>query len=411
MLRSGRNPETVNRILGALILLLFFPGVYLTLADLTPVPHQEDFGAYYIAARALANGESPFDPAVAARLALTAGIEHHSPYIYPPLLALLLRPLATLPYPAAAAVWFVLSAAALLASLWLIRPFVQLPWRIYGWVCAAVFFLPPVHHTLQHGQITHFLLLLIVSGAAGGTGAAACVGIAAALKVFPATLAGVYVFSGRMAAFAAMAASAAILTVAGALAEPAATADFVRRVGPELAVERRLAPNNQSVEAVMARWFETHWFVTPIVDAPVVGRFAGYLSTLVVAGLTLWGLASIRRAEGAMVQLPRFSLVLAATLMVSPIVWDHYYVLLLLPVAVLYRSSDDRTVRILLLGAGVLLLAHRYWPLTFAMKSPIFMSEGFSGVVLLWIALLKVLSYDRVCAARRSPSGTSPSAI
>jgi len=411
VLRSGRNPETVNRILGALILLLFAPGVYLTLADLTPAPHQEDFGAYYIAARALGNGESPFDASVAARLALTAGVEHHSPYIYPPLLALLLRPLAALPYSAAAAVWFGLSAAALLASLWLLRPFVQLPWRIYGWVCVAVLFLPPVHHTLQHGQITHFLLLLIVSGAAGGARAAAWVGIAAALKVFPATLAGVYALSGRMAALVATVASAVILTIAGALAEPAATADFVRRVGPELAVERRLAPNNQSVEAVTARWFETHWFVTPVVDAPIAGRLAAYLVTLAVVGVTFWMLVSIRRADGAMVQPGRFSLVLAATLMVSPIVWDHYYVLLLLPLAVLYRSAADRTVRMLLLCAGVLLLAHRYWPLTFAMKSPVFMSEGFFGVVLLWIALLKVLSYDRVCAVRPSPSATSPSAI
>lgn len=114
----------------------YAPGVYLTLADLIPAPHQEDFGAYYLAARALSNGESPFDAQVAARLAAGEGITHHSPYIYPPLLALVLRPLAVLPYAVAAAVWFVLSAGALLAALWLLRPVVQLPWRVYGWMCA-----------------------------------------------------------------------------------------------------------------------------------------------------------------------------------------------------------------------------------------------------------------------------------
>ena len=401
----------VNRILGSLILLLFLPGVYLTLADLTPAPHQEDFGAYYLAAIALANGESPFDAQIAARLAAAAGVKYHSTYIYPPLLAVLLRPLIALPYSAVAAVWFVLSAGALVAALWHLRPFVQLPWRIYGWVCAAAFFLPPVHHTLQHGQITHFLFLMIVSGAVGSTGAAVWVGIAAALKVFPATLAGVYALSGRWAALVTMAGSAAILTLAGVLAEPAATVDFFTRVGPQLSVEPPLAPNNQSVTAVMARWFEPHWFVTPIADAPVVGRGAAYLATLVVIGLTFRALVAIRRADGAMVQLWRFSLALTATLIVSPIVWDHYYLLLLLPVAVLFRGSEDRTVRVLLLAGGVFLLSHRYWPLTFAMKSPLFMSQGLAGVVLLWIALLKALSYDRVCAARRSPLATSPSAI
>ncbi|MEO5740967.1 MAG: glycosyltransferase family 87 protein [Vicinamibacterales bacterium] len=400
-----------NRIFSALILLLFLPGVYLTVADLTPAPHQEDFGAYYVAARALASGESPYDAEAADRLAAASGVEHHAGYIYPSLLALLLRPFTALPYSAAAATWFVLSVGALLAALSLLRPVVQLPWRIYGWVCASVFFLPPVHHTLQHGQITNFLLLLIVAGSAGGTGRAAWVGIAAALKIFPATLAVVYALSGRIAGLVVMGGSAAILTLAAALMAPAATVDFVRRVRPQLGFEQRLAPNNQSVEAVMARWFETHWFVTPIVDAPVVARIASSLAILLVVGLTFRALVSVRRADGAMVQLRRFSLVLAATLIVSPIVWDHYYVLLLFPVAVLYRSSDDRTVRRLLLAAGVLLLSHRYWPLAFPLKSPMFMSEGLAGVVLLWIALLKVLSYDRVCAERLSPLAASPSAI
>lgn len=399
----------VNRILAALILLLFLPGIYLTVEDLTPAPHQEDFGAYYIAAKALAVGESPFDARAAARLAAAAGVDHHSAYIYPPLLALVLSPLAALPYSAAAAVWFAISAAALLTALRLLRPVVQLPWRLYGWVCGAVFFLPPVHHTLQHGQITNVLLLMIVIGAIGGTGAAVWVGIAAALKVFPATLASAYAVSGRIAALVTMVGSAAILTLAGAIAEPGATSDFARRVGPGLAIDRPLAPNNQSVAAVMARCFETHWFVTPIVDAPFVGQLAAYLATLVIIGMTFKALISIRRTEGTMVQLRRFSLVLAATLIVSPIVWDHYYVLLLLPVAVLYRGSEDRTIRRLLLAGGVLLLSHRYWPLAFAMKSPLFMSEGLAGVVLLWIALLKLLSYDRVCAVRPSPSAPSPS--
>jgi hypothetical protein len=181
-------------------------------------------------------------------------------------------------------------------------------------------------------------------------------------------------------------------------------------VGPELAVERRLAPNNQSVEAVMARWFETHWFVTPVIHAPVAGRIASHVIAAIVIGLTLWALATARREDGAMVQVVRVSLVVAATLIVSPIVWDHYYVLLLLPAAVLYRASGDRVVQLLLLAGAVLLFSHRYWPLTFAMKSPLFMSEGLAGVGVLWIALLKVLSYDRVCAVKASPLATRLSA-
>jgi Glycosyltransferase family 87 len=400
-----------SRILGALVLLLFLPGIYFTLADLLPAPHQEDLGAYFLAARALADGESPYDAHVADRLAAAAGVEYHSPYIYPPLLALVLRPLASLPYTAAAAIWFALSAAALLAALSLLRPVVQLPWRLYIWVCAAVFFLPPVHHTLQHGQITNFLLLLIAVGAVGSTRGAACVGIAAALKVFPAMLGAVYAVSRRLPALAAMFASGAALTLVAAAAAPAATADFFRRVAPRLSLERPLAPNNQSLNAVAARWFETHWFVTPIIDAPGIGRVVTYLGTTAVIALTLWALRPSRRSEGATEQLTAFSLAVTATLIVTPIVWDHYYVLLLLPVAVLSQRLHDESIRLLLLGGVALLLAHRYWPLAFALKSPVFMSAGLCGVVALWIALLRMLRYDRVCAVRPPPSGTRPSAI
>ena len=71
-----------------------------------------------------------------------------------------------------------------------------------------------------------------------------------------------------------------------------------------------------------------------------------------------------------MVQLRRFSLALAATLIVSPIVWDHYYVLLLLPVrrAVSWLS---RSVIRAATACRCASLSHRYWPLTFAMKSPV----------------------------------------
>ena len=402
----------VNRIFVALIVLLFLPGVYLTLADLIPAPHQEDFGAYYVAARAMSTGDSPYDPIAAARLAEASGVAQYSPYIYPPLLALMLRPLAALPYSAAAAIWFVMSAAALLAALWLLRPVAGLPWRTYRWLMAAAFFLPPVHHTLQHGQINHVLLLLVAGGAVGGAGSAAWVGLAAALKVFPATLGGAYISSGRITALAMAIAGGAFTTLAAWFVAPAASLEFVARVLPQLAADRRLAPNNQSIYAVMARWFEPLPFVTPIVDAPDAGRLAASAIALAVVAITIRALVVVRMVKGEMIDISRLSLVLAATLIVSPLTWDHYYVLLLLPAAGLYRSSsDDRSVRTLWLAGVVLLLSHRYWPLMFAMKSPLFMSSGVAGVIVLWVALLKALSYDRVCAVKPRPSDTSLSAI
>lgn len=162
----------------------------------------------------------------------------------------------------------------------------------------------------------------------------------------------------------------------------------------------------------MARWFEPQPFVTPIVDAPHVGRFVSYAAALVIFALTIRGIGICPHCQRAPMQIRRLSLVLSATLILSPIVCDHYYVLLLLPLAELYRSSSpDRMLRTLMLACVVLPLSHRYWPLMFSLQSPVFMSAGAAGAIVLWIALLKMVSYDRVCAVKPRPSVTNPSAI
>ena len=141
---------------------------------------------------------------VATRLALTAIVEYHSPYIYPPLLGPPAAPARRVALFCGRGCLVRLSAGALLAALWLLRTSCRLPWRIYGWVCAAAFFLPPVHHTLQHGQITHFLLLLIVVGSRrwGRSGVGRhCRGA----QGVSGDARRVYALSGRMAALVAMA--------------------------------------------------------------------------------------------------------------------------------------------------------------------------------------------------------------
>src|SRR5919108_4061569 len=88
--------------------LLLAPGIVLTAADLFPLPPQIDFSAYYLAARALRAGMDPYDPQVLAQLASSAGVSAYTPYIYPPLLAVIVMPLAALPYQSAAAIWLTL---------------------------------------------------------------------------------------------------------------------------------------------------------------------------------------------------------------------------------------------------------------------------------------------------------------
>ena len=79
--------------------------VYDSLIDQAPTASLSDFRWYYLAARHVVHGESPY---------LSEG------YLYSPLLACLVTPLAFLEYVPARWIWFLISQACLLAAAWLI---------------------------------------------------------------------------------------------------------------------------------------------------------------------------------------------------------------------------------------------------------------------------------------------------
>jgi hypothetical protein len=402
----------MNRLQAALLAvigLLFIPGVIFTISDLIPLPPQIDFAAYYLAAHAIRGGEDPYDPAVLAQFAARAGIAAHTPYIYPPFLAVAIQPIAALPYPVAAVIWLAMSAAALVVALVLLRAIVDIQDRVFPLAVGAVFFLPPVHHTLELGQINHFLLLLIVAAAlqTRALWSGVLIGAAAALKVFPAVFGGVFVVRKHFAGIAAAALVGAIATAASAGygSGHKALERWVHSVSLGITGERLVTPNNQSLEAVTARFLEPHTFeaiavsparstrvrLEPLVHAPGYATVVARAAAVIIILVTVGALLSSRGVPGALAQCARFAVLVAMTLIVLPVVWDHYYVLLFLPIAVLYRGGDYR-LRVALLTGAILILFHSYWRLTLYARSPVLLSAGLAGVMTIWVALLAQLA-------------------
>jgi alpha-1,2-mannosyltransferase len=395
--------RNLERALMIAVGVLIAPGVLITVSDLFPLPPQVDFAAYYLAAHAIRGGEDPYDPAVLARLAASHGVSAHTPYIYPPLLAVAIQPLASLSYPLAAAIWLALSAAALVAALVLLRSIVDIPDRLFPFAVAAVFVLPAVHYTLELGQINHFILLLVVAAAVHTSPrwSGILIGAAAALKVFPAVFAVVFLRPKHFGAAAAAVLAAALATIASAAYASGTLDAWIRNVAPAINGERMVTPNNQSLEAVSARLFAPHTFeaiavspsvpatinLPPLVNAPGYASVIARATGLLVIGLTAGALVVARDVPGAMARYARFALVTATVLIVLPVVWDHYYVLLLLPAAVLYQRGDRR-LRLALLTAAALILFHRYWRLTMYARSSVLLSAGLAGVFTLWGAVL-----------------------
>src|SRR5438445_13832468 len=85
---------------------LYFAGKSGTNADV----YSNDFNVYYRAAREVLSSRDPYQNSLGG----------WTPYLYPPLLAEMLTPLALLPLPVAAYIWYLISAASILGSGWML---------------------------------------------------------------------------------------------------------------------------------------------------------------------------------------------------------------------------------------------------------------------------------------------------
>jgi hypothetical protein len=143
-------------------------GIYMFWFHLTTDP-LDDVRAYYGAAARL-NAGLPLYPAGAD----TNVAEF---YRYPPLLAILFRPLALLPFEAAAAIWEVLVIASLVATVWWIGLRRRETWLALGLLAF------PIAWCVTIGQAQVPLTLLTAIGAPWS------IALAAHIKLFPALVA------------------------------------------------------------------------------------------------------------------------------------------------------------------------------------------------------------------------------
>jgi len=258
-----------------------------------------------------------------------AGHEPVAGFLYAPFFPWLLQPLAKLGPAAASWVWlgWELMASALLLVLgwrWVRRVGggAQEWWLpLYAFLGALSF---PLAHNLHWGQISTTLALLIVAAAGlqNRRLGAACIGLAAAIKFYPAvfflpflmgrdwrslgwglgTWVGLSLLPGLQIGFGSVA--MAYDTVASSLLELTGSGG-----------EWLKAPNNQSFPAVAARWFGlTGW-----------GLQACALIGWTAALFALNACARLMGEGGATARLLAFALLLLSLPLVLSPSWPHYF--------------------------------------------------------------------------------------
>jgi alpha-1,2-mannosyltransferase len=259
--------------------------------------------AFYPAAEEIAAGRSPFpgpgDPAIANEYA----------YVYPPLVALLLVPFTALSVAVASVVAIALVCAALFATLWILD---VRDWRCYGVICAWA----PTYDAIWTASLSIVLALAVALAwryRAHVAGAAA-IGLACSLKLFLIPLLAWPLARGRprIALIGAAAACALILV-------PWAVIGFA-----DIWWYPRLLEQVSSFEQT-----ESYSLLSAFAATGLPLEVARGCSLVVAAALL--GACGVTGRRGEELRSLTFGILSALAL--SPIAWQHYWVLLLVPLA------------------------------------------------------------------------------
>ena len=266
-----------------------------------------DFHAYEHAARRILDGERLFDPSVdvAGGFAI---------YLYPPPFALAIVPLALIGGQAAVAIWTGLMIVAFAAGVALL----PVP-RSVRWLVLLLGGLDwPVVYSIKLGQVGPLLFLLFAIAwrwrdRPGRLGLA--MGLGTIVKLQPGLLLGWAGLTGRWrgvaVAVAVLVAASLIVTVVAGIQPWIDYPSLLGRVSSPLSTPHNFTPGAIAFQA----------------GAPESVAAAIQLITTAAALVAVVLAARVATAE------PALLVTIVASQLVSPLLWDHYAMLLLLPVA------------------------------------------------------------------------------
>lgn len=259
-----------------------------------------DFAIFRRAGRAILHGHSPY---VHPTLKLLAANDR---FVYPTPFAIPFIPFTAAPEKAAAVSFLILSVAAVLASLWL---FGIRDWRCYGASLLGV----SVIGALGVGSIGPFLLLLCALGwrFRERTVAGVPLALAAAAKLFLWPVLLWLLVTRRFRAFAASVATIGAILALWATIDASGMREYPQTVRLLNEVQRWKSYSVQSL------------FTSLHVSARISELVVGAAAVAVIAALVLLR----RRGDVA------FAFAVVAGLIATPILWNHYLVLLLAPIA------------------------------------------------------------------------------
>ena len=264
---------------------------------------------------------------------------------HPPPSVFLALPFALLDYPDAVLAWNVLSLLLLAVSLrWLVRE-LGIPFKAWSVMPTVTILLlcNPFRQQVNQGQFNLLLLFLLVAIWLAGRServwlAGTLLAMATAVKLFPGFLFLYFLLRRDWRIVAVGVAGVAVIGVAAGFAFGwESYRKYVAEVLPQVN-DYRGGWLNASLVGFCTRLFDPAAVseqVEPLWRNPLFAKLSAGVMCLSV--VVVWS-RRVLRADTADKRDRVFGMGLVAMLLVSPITWDHYFLLLLLPLAQVWRD-------------------------------------------------------------------------
>jgi hypothetical protein len=401
-----------------------------------------DFAQDLAAARVFASNQNPYEVGIARDHAELMKVPEDKGYLHfphPPLLFLALLPMAGFTLAQAAAIWFGVSLgllfllAALLAKVYsgpakaghYVRSQSQAEAGHYVnngdvnggpspstvlMIFGALIVWPPVQYNLAKGQWSILVALLLamfwhfyVRGDHRSAGAS--IGLASAVKLFPALL-GLFLLARAPRAVLWM-----VITIGVALALPLVWMGpqtiqmFLAQSEANVAYWETFPAVTYSIHGVLARLLVGGQWARPLVEAPSIARGLGTFVAILLVVIATWFTGRQCNDDGR--EGTRFAAWVALLVMLNPLAMAHTGVILALPIMLVAQvlASDHRVWPKVAWTLGVALVSIPGHTLIFLASNPI---EPWQGVALIALPMWGTLSLFLAAIAASSPPSPAP---
>lgn len=306
-----------------------------------------DFVQDYAAIQAIAEGRNPYEPYNDMTQRLFGGPPHRGKLysFHAPSSLIFFMPLTPLPYGAAFVAWGVASFACLWLACGLSFGVIGLARQwVAGFAAAlALIAIPPIRENFVEGQLNVVVVAgIVATWVAQRSGrpllAGASLGVGFALKPIPGLFFLYYVYRRQWRLLGAAAVALIVLNVVGlGLAGWDGLWLYATVNYPDHAAVWPAYPDNASLRGFFTRLFGPSSWKRPLYPLPGVSTALWLLSGAALAAVA-WLAARRVRKPGAGDADSRASIasgdleiaaICALTLLVTPIVWPHYYVVLI----------------------------------------------------------------------------------